>query len=80
MFQNIKYGSYPWNFDFNELPIEYKQRLFTKLPIDHLRDNIVERFKVSSIKQSFDNRIYESNTQNFDFGELLFGGDEQFIT
>ena len=28
-FQNMKYGSYPSNADFDDLPIEYKQRLFT---------------------------------------------------
>ena len=28
-FENIKYGSYPQNADFDELHIEYKQRLFT---------------------------------------------------
>ena len=31
--------------------IEYEQSLFIKLPIDRLTNNIVERLKVSSIKQ-----------------------------
>ena len=29
LFENIKYGCYPQNDDFEDLPNEYKQRLFT---------------------------------------------------
>ena len=29
-FDNIKYGSYPRNDNFYDLPIEYEQSLFTK--------------------------------------------------
>ena len=60
-FEIIEYGSYPQNADFNDLPIEYKQRLFTKRPIDRLTDNILEGLKVSSTEGLLDNRIYESN-------------------
>ena len=60
-FENIKYGSYPINADFNELPIDYENRLFTKKPIDSLTNNIVERLKVSTLQKLLDNRIYESN-------------------
>ena len=79
-FGNIKYGSYPRNVDSDDLTIEYEQMLFTKWTIDRLTDNIVENFNVSSIKQSFDNRIYESNTQNAYLYDLPFGGDERLIT
>ena len=58
IFENIKYDSYPQDNDFNDLPIEYEQRLFPKLPIYCLTNNIVEMLKVSLIKQSLDNRIY----------------------
>ena len=43
------YGSYPQNVDFDDLPIGYEQRLFTKQPIDCLTDNIVKGLNVSSI-------------------------------
>ena len=36
LFEYIRYGSYPQNAGFGNLPIEYKQRLFIKLPIYHL--------------------------------------------
>ena len=36
LFEYIRYGSYPQNAGFGALPIEYKQRLFTILPIYHL--------------------------------------------
>ena len=29
LFENINYGSYPQNYYFDDLPIGYKQRLFT---------------------------------------------------
>ena len=74
------YGSYLLNVDFNDLPIEYKQRLFTKQPIDRLTNDIVEKLKVSSIRRSFHNIIYESNPQNSDFYYLPFDGDERSIT
>ena len=51
-----------------------------KLPIDILTDYIVERSKVSLIKVSFDNIIYESNPQNVDFDDLPFDGNELLIT
>ena len=51
MFENIKYGSYPRNTDFDNLPIEYEQRLFTKQTIDSLTDIILERLKVSMIRR-----------------------------
>ena len=54
--------------------------LFTKWPIDSLNNNIVEMWKVISIKLSFDNWMYESNPQNYDFDYLYFYGDQGFIT
>ena len=53
--------------------------LFTKRPIYCLTNNIVERLKVSLIKQSLDNRIYESNPQNDYFGGLPCDRDERLI-
>ena len=49
--ENIKYGNYPWNNDFNDLPIEYKQRLLTKQPIYCLTNNSTEMLKVTSIER-----------------------------
>ena len=54
--------------------------LFTKLPTYCLTSNIVERLKVSVIKRSFDNRIYESDPLNANFDELPFDVDESLIT
>ena len=79
MFENIKYGNYPRNSDFDDSPIEYEQRLFTKQPINFLDSNIVESLKVSLIKLSLDNIIYKSNPWNADFYDLPFGGGERFI-
>ena len=79
-FENIKYGSYPQNSDFNDLPIEYEKKLFTKLPIDSLTDNTVERLKVISIERLFDNIIYESDPLNANFYYLPFDCDERLIT
>ena len=42
-FENMKYGSYPQNADFDDLPIEYEQFFFTKRPIDNLTNNIVKK-------------------------------------
>ena len=56
-FDNIKYDSYPQNDDFNDLPIEYLKRFFTKLPINCTTDSIVERLKVSWIERSIDKNI-----------------------
>ena len=53
--------------------------MFKTQPIDSLTYNSVERFKVSLIKQLLGNRIYESNPQNSDFGDLPFDGDEILI-
>ena len=41
---------------------------------------IVERLKVSLIKQSFDNIKCESNLQNIDFYDLPVYGDQKLIT
>ena len=76
----MKYGSYPKNADFYDLPIEYEQRVFKKRPIYCLINNILERLKVSYIEQYFDNIIYEINTQNAYFEGLTFDGDERLIT
>ena len=77
--ENIKYDSYTQNTDFDDLTIEYKQRLFTKHPIDILNNISVERLKVSSIEMFLDNRIYESNPKNSDFYDLPCDGDEMLI-
>ena len=61
------------------LTVEYKKMLFTKQPIDSLTDNSVERLKVNLTKQSLDNRIYKSNPQNSNFGDLPFDSDERWI-
>ena len=53
--------------------------MFKTQPIDSLTYNSVERFKVSLIKQSLGNIIYESNPQNSDFGDLPFDSDEILI-
>ena len=76
----MKYGNYPQNIYFNDLPIEYEQRLFTKWPIDGLSDNILERLKVSLTNQLFDNRMYESSPQNSDFVDFNFDGDQRLIS
>ena len=68
----MKYGSYPQNADFDDLPIEYEQFFFTKRPIDNLTNNIVKRLRISSTGLSLDNRIYESNHQNANFDKLTF--------
>ena len=44
-----------------------------------LTNNKVERFKVSLIEWSLDNRKYESNHQNTNFDDLTFDGDERLI-
>ena len=46
----------------------------------HLTYNIVERLKVSSTEQYFDNRMYESYPQNDDFFALSFDGDQRLIS
>ena len=76
-FENIKYGSYPKNYDFNNLSIEYKK--LKKTPIDCLNGYSVEGLKVSSVKRSLDNRINEINPQNYDFVDLPFDGDEKLL-
>ena len=75
----IKYGSYPRNSGFGDLPIEYEQRLFTKVPIDHLNNIILEISKVVSIRRSLYNIIYKSNPQNADSDDLPFDGDERLV-
>ena len=54
--------------------------LIAIIPIDHLNGNILERFKVGSIKRSFDNLKCGSNPQNADFGDLPFDYDQRLIT
>ena len=76
---NIKYGSYLESDDFEDLHIEYKQRLFTKPPIDRSFNNILETLKVSPIELLYDNRISESNPQHSDFDDLPFDGDEGLL-
>ena len=77
--ENLKYGSYPQNVDFNDLPIECKQRFFTKRPIDCLNNNNLERLKVRYIEKWLDNIIYKSNPQNSFFDDLTFDGDEMLL-
>ena len=60
--------------------MEYKQRFLSERPIYCLTNNKVERLKVCLIKQSLDNRIYDSNPRNADFDDLSFDGDESLIT
>ena len=36
--------------------------------------------KVTSMKQSFDNRIYKINPKNANFDDLPFDGDKTLIT
>ena len=69
--QNIKYGSYSQNSDFDDLSIEYEP-FFTRLPIDRLDDNSLEILKVSLTKRSFYNIMYEINPQNAYFVDQPF--------
>ena len=78
-FEKIKYGIYPQNADFDDLPIEYEQRLFTKRPMDSLTNNIVEMLNFSLTKKLFDNWMYEGNSQNANFYYLPIYGDERLI-
>ena len=78
-FENRSYGSYAWNAGFYDLPIEYEQRMFAKLPIYCLTRNIVQRLKISSIGLSLDNRIYESNPRSSYFDDVPFDGYERLI-
>ena len=48
--------------------------------MDCLTDNILEKLNISSIKRSFENLMYESNPQNYNFNDLPFDGDERLIT
>ena len=57
-FENIKYVSYLINACFDDLPIEYELSLLKKQWIDRLTINIVEMSMVSSIKPSFNKRMY----------------------
>ena len=79
-FKKREYGSYPQNADFDDLPIEYKQRVFTKWPLYCLTDNIIETLKVSSIEWLLDNRLYKSNPRNYDLYDLTFDGDKRLIS
>ena len=45
-----------------------------------MTDNIVEWLKISLIKISFDNLMYESNPQNANLNGFPFYGDEILIT
>ena len=78
-FENIKYVSYPQNDDFDDLSIEYKQRLSIEWQIDCLTGNNVERLKVSLIRWSLDNIGHKSNPRDADFDYLPFDGDERLI-
>ena len=78
-FETIKYGSYPQNADFDDLPIEYQQRLLTQQKIDGLIDNKLENLKVISIEKSLDNRRYKINNWNVNFDDLIFDCDEMLI-
>ena len=51
----------------------------SKRPVDRLTDNIIERLMINRTEWLLDNRIYESNTKNFDFDNLPFDGDEMLI-
>ena len=62
-FENKNYVSYPRNADLDDLPIKKEQRLITK-KIECFTNNAVGLLEISYIEQSFDNRIYESNSQN----------------
>ena len=74
------YENYPQNCDFGDLSFEYDQRLITRLPIYCLNNKILERFKVSSIRRSFDNLNYGINPRNSDFHYLPFDYDQKLIT
>ena len=76
-FENIKHGSYPHNAYLNDIPIEYKQRLPTKLPTDCLTNNSVERLNVNLVEWLLDNIIHEINPQNPDFDDLPFDGKKK---
>ena len=54
--------------------------MLTKWPIDSVTDNSAERLKVNLIEPLLDNIICKSNPQNYDFGDLHFGGDERLIS
>ena len=77
--ENIRYGSYPQNDDYDDLPIEFEQRLFKERLIDHLTDKKIESLKVSFFERLLDKKIYESNPRNADYENLPFGGDEKLI-
>ena len=47
--------------------------------IHGLTNNIVERFRVSLIGQSFYNWMYENNPLNANFDDLHFDGDQRWI-
>ena len=53
--------------------------MFTEQPIDCLTDNKVESLRVGLIEQFFDNRRYEINSQNSDFNDLTFYGNDMLI-
>ena len=61
------------------IPDIMKKCCSQKKPIDYLKNNILERLKVSSIKSSFDNWIYVSNPQNANFYDLPLYGDQRLI-
>ena len=69
-FETIKYGSYPQNSDFDDLPIEYQQRLLTQQKIDGLIDNKLENLNISLIERLFENIKYGSYPQNSDSEDL----------
>ena len=80
MFENWKYGSCPQSANLDDFPFEYYQRLITRQTIGHSNDNIVERLKVSLIKQLFENWKCGINPQNSNFGDLPFDYYQILIT
>ena len=75
----MKYGTYPKSSDFGDLPIEYKQSLFTKQPIDCLTENIIEMLKASMTKRLLDKNNDKSHHWNSDFDNLTFDRDQRLI-
>ena len=57
------------NYDFEDFPIEYKQRLFTWRTIDLLTDNKVEMLKIILIKRFLYNRRYKINPLNANYDD-----------
>ena len=78
-FDNIIYESNPQNVDFDDLPFDGNELLITWQKIYCFTNNIIERLKVSSIKQLLYNIMYKINPRNSDFDDLPFDGDERLV-